>query len=103
MFYHELMPGPAVCSFVKCYWILEDECPSPAVQTMGERPSHRFLNAYHSVAASRFRIPCLRVSVSPCPRVPVSPRWPIDSFAYTPYPHRVFRFVIASFDSLRIN
>jgi AraC-like DNA-binding protein len=34
MQYREIKPGPSVGRFVKCYWILEDHCPAPVVQTI---------------------------------------------------------------------
>ena len=34
MRYHELEPGPTTRSFVKCYWILEDDNPAEIVQTI---------------------------------------------------------------------
>ncbi|HEY6122123.1 MAG TPA: AraC family transcriptional regulator [Pyrinomonadaceae bacterium] len=34
MHYREIQPGPSAARFVKCYWLLEDGCPAPIVQTI---------------------------------------------------------------------
>ena len=34
MKYFEIQPGPAVSSFIKCYWMLEDNDPEPHPQTI---------------------------------------------------------------------
>jgi hypothetical protein len=34
MKYREIKPGPAASRFIKCYWVLEDDSPTAAAQTI---------------------------------------------------------------------